>query len=158
MVLPWPGERACMAPRPKATAIPSRISPRPISPRCSNRDRKSPRTTVPGAEGCGETGEVARAGTGVDAAALGTGTIFGGAFLPSFTSRGLAAIHSTEAFRSWGGATVGSAGYAVSAWLRSGTGVDAAALGYGSIFGGAFLPSFTSRGLAAIHSTEAFRS
>src|ERR1017187_4464851 len=100
MVLPWPGESACMAPRPKATAIPSRISPRPISPRCSNRDRKSPRTTVPGAEGCGGTGEVARAGTGVDAAALGTGTIFGGAFLPSFTSRWLAAIHSTEAFRS----------------------------------------------------------
>ncbi len=106
-----------MHPRPKATAIPSRVSPNPISPRCSNRERKSPRTTVPGAEACGGTGEVATAADGFGAGAK--GTILGQAAPAIAATAGSAAIHSTDAFKSCGGATVGSAGYAVNAWLRS---------------------------------------
>ena len=95
IVLPWPGDMAWMAPSPKATANPISIMLKGISPWCSKRERKSPRTTAPGPvwPGCSAVAAVWMMGTGAVS-----------------VTAGAAKRHSTAARKSCGGATCGSCG------------------------------------------------
>lgn len=130
MVFPCPGDKACMAPRPKATRRPNRIDPQPNFLSRSITDRKSPRITDPGpadcrsaklAAGAATTGE-GISGAGVCFAVRETSTCFvAGCGMSIFRActGGVFADHRTDAARSCGGASVGSAGYEVSSWLVS---------------------------------------
>src|SRR5688572_29212333 len=73
---------------------------------------------APGSGGSGDVRAVVPVDTG-DTGALGGGVTTGGGRFDSIGAATAAADHSMDARTSSGGATVGSCGYAVRAWLRS---------------------------------------
>ena len=108
IVFPCPGEKACIAPSPNATARPIRIMLKLISLRLNNSDRKSPRTTVPPA--CGAAGIAAATGVGFVTSA---GSTF------AATTGSASEVHCTDAFKTCGEETVASCGYTLNPLLRS---------------------------------------
>src|SRR5579871_6088400 len=115
MVLPCPGDMACMAPRPRAARAHNSIQRQPSCFSWSIRERKSPRTTVPGAVGCCERKDDAAATGATCVAATSEATCAAATEAACELAAEDVVVanfgdQSTEAVKSWGGVMDGSLG------------------------------------------------